>query len=91
MIIQYDTRPDATVDQKLQSLINSIMLAFSEIGANVTGNTSSAEQADIKTIEAMIRDLSGNISSLQVTVAGHTSDIASLDGRVTALENPPEP
>ena len=89
MIIQYDTRPDATVDQKLQSLINSIMLAFSEIG--VTGNTSSIDQADIKTIEAMVQNLSGNISSLQVTVAGHTSDIASLDGRVTALENPPEP
>lgn len=30
MIINYDRRPDATVDEKLQSLIESISLALNE-------------------------------------------------------------
>lgn len=30
MIINYDRRPDATIDEKLQSLIESISLALNE-------------------------------------------------------------
>lgn len=37
MIINYDRNPTATVDQKLQSLIESIMLALNEVGGGGSG------------------------------------------------------
>lgn len=39
MIIKYDIRPDATVDEKLQSLMESIQLAFNNIDAGTLSGT----------------------------------------------------
>lgn len=45
MIIDYDHNPQASIDQKLQSLMESIQLALNEI------------DSDIKLIEKMIEEL----------------------------------
>ena len=101
MIIQYDTRPDATVDEKLRSLIESIQLAFSEVGIDAT-NTATSQSADISEVLSEIRTLADSVSSIsgaitqmdgQVTaleesIASIEETLTSLDERVTALENP---
>lgn len=107
MIIQYDTRPDATIDEKIRSLIESIQLAFGEIGID-TGNTFTSQSADISAVIAEIRQLDDTVASfaeaitsldeavgaISDTISGIQDSITDLDERVTALEEQdpdPEP
>lgn len=99
MIIQYDTRPDATIDEKLRSLINSIQLALGEHGINVS-NTSISQSADISSLTTeinLIREMASSLFSTTSGLDARLTDaegaitninetIASLDARVTALE-----
>lgn len=81
MIIQYDTRPDATIDEKIRSLSDSIMLAFNEAGFSTDHRMSSesaAQSKSIATMEAQIRQLNGLLSSMQTTL----NDIATRLGNV---------
>ena len=79
MIIQYDTRPDATIDEKLRSLIHSIQLALGEIGIK-EDNNSTSQNIDINTLSALVKELSNTVSSLSEVIAG-------IGERVTALED----
>ena len=90
MIIQYDTRPNATVDEKLRSLIESIQLAFGEVGIDAT-NTATSQNTDISAIVTEIRLLSDAVNSLSDATTRMNQNITSLDERVTALENPVTP
>ena len=101
MIIQYDTRPNATVDEKLRSLIESIQLAFGEVGIDAT-NTATSQSTDISAVISAIQQLSDSIGSisdaitridervtaLEETITSIEGTLTSLDERVTALENP---
>lgn len=78
MIIQYDTRPDATVDQKLMSLIRSIQLALDEVGIR-EDNTITSQNEDVSSLISLVRQLREDVTSLADAVTG-------IDGRVTILE-----
>lgn len=83
MIIQYDTRPDATTDEKLRSLIKSIQLALGEIESS-TGGGSSSQPTDISSIIASLRELSDEMAAAADAITG-------LDDRVTELEETVSP
>lgn len=51
MIINYDRRPDASIDQKLQSLIESISLALNE-----KANVSDVEECK-KKLQEILNDM----------------------------------
>ena len=79
MIIQYDTRPDATIDEKLRSLIKSIQLALDEVGTKES-NTSAAQNVDISSLSVLIRELSDTVSSYSDAITG-------IDERVETIED----
>lgn len=93
MIIQYDTRPDATIDEKLRSLIKSIQLALGEVGI-IADKESTAQSIDINALSALIRNLSDTVSSFSDAITGidgrvetlEDTTIPGIDGRVTVLE-----
>lgn len=53
MIINYDRRPNATMDQKIQSLIESIQLALNEIVTDLDYTNKKIDQLEqrIKALE----------------------------------------
>lgn len=79
MVIGYDTRPDATVDEKLRSLIHSIQLALSEIGISEDSIITS-QNLGVAGVTALINNLSNEVSS-------YDDAITSLDGRLDTLED----
>lgn len=100
MIIQYDTRPDATIDEKLRSLIESIQLAFGEVGIRENNNVTS-QTINVDAVLALVRELAEDVRSCddaisqlgdRLTTAEGSLDtlldttIPALDTRVTALE-----
>lgn len=92
MIIEYDTRPDITVDAKLRSLIKSIQLALNEVDTNA-GTTATAQTADISGISASVASLSASVSvissrllEIETALGTINGQLTSLDERVTALE-----
>lgn len=85
MIIQYDTRPDATIDEKLRSLIHSIQLALGEVGIREDSNVTS-QTADITALSAAIRQLSDEISTYAASIEDISESVTGLDERVTELE-----
>ena len=93
MIIQYDTRPDATIDEKLKSLIKSIQLAFNEVGIREDNNATS-QNIDINALSVLVRELSDEVNSYNDAIARidtrtttlEQTLIPALDGRVTSLE-----
>ena len=93
MVIQYDTRPDATIDEKLRSLIESIMLALNEAGIK-SDNIVTSTNMDIASVTALINDLSSEVASYSTVLTDvdgrvdtlEDTTIPALDGRVTTLE-----
>lgn len=79
MIIQYDTRPDATVDEKLRSLIESIQLALGEIGIKEDINVTS-QSSDVQALSILLRELQNEVGS-------YTDAITGISGRVDTIEN----
>ena len=79
MIIEYDTRPDATVDEKLRSLIQSIQLALGEVGIDAS-NANTSQTQDLSAVIAELRRVTEDITSLSDAISG-------IADRVTALEN----
>lgn len=82
MIIQYDTRPNATVDEKLRSLIHSIQLALGEIETAAGGG--SGEMGDISMILNTLQQLSSLVTSAMIAING-------IDERVSELEEEVSP
>ena len=78
MIIQYDTRPDATIDEKLRSLIDSLMLAFGEIGIR-EDNTMTSQNVDMYTMGAQIRRLSALIDSVSESLSDINEKLSNLE------------
>ena len=101
MIIQYDTRPDATIDEKLRSLIESVQLALGEIGIresnNVTSQTINVEAVlalvreladDVRSYDEAIASLGGSLSTLEdTTIPGIQGDVSDLGDRLDTLED----
>ena len=92
MIIEYDTRPDITVDAKLRSLIKSIQLALNELDTNA-GNTVQVQTADVSALAASVASLSASVSvissrlsEIETALGTINGQLTSLDERVTALE-----
>lgn len=83
MIIQYDTRPNATVDEKLRSLIHSIQLALGEIEATA-GGEGYGGTGDISAILSTLQQLSTSLASALIAISG-------IDERVTDLEESVSP
>lgn len=81
MIIQYDTRPDATIDEKLRSLIHSIQLALGEIGIR-EDNNSTSQSIDINTLSALVRELSNTVASISSAITGIDERVTALAGRL---------
>lgn len=52
MIINYDRRPNATMDQKIQSLIESIQLALNEIASDMDYTKKKLEEIE-KRVKAL--------------------------------------
>lgn len=89
MIIQYDTRPDATIDEKLRSLIHSIQLALGEIGIR-EDNNSTSQSIDINTLSALVRELSNTVASYSDAITGIDSRVTTLEGRQPLPDAPEE-
>lgn len=92
MVLDYDTRPDATIDEKVRSLKDSIQLALNELGIDAN-NTSTSQGHDISSVEAEVRALREAVVSLSSVVTGFDTRIETLeegagtiDERLTAVE-----
>lgn len=86
MIIQYDTRPNATIDEKLRSLSESIMLAFNEAGLNIdtkVSNEAESQSESIATLEAQVRQINGSLALIQSSLDGIGTRVAALEARWT--------
>ena len=88
MIIDYDHNPSLTQDQKMQSLVESIILAFGEIQTMLSQQQ---RQMDIivKAIGTVSDDISGirsDITTLQSNVSTINSNISTMQGKISALE-----
>lgn len=89
MIIQYDTRPDATIDEKLRSLIHSIQLALGEIGIK-EDNVATSQNMDINSLSAFVRELSNTVASLSDAIIAIDNRVIILEGRQELPEAPTE-
>lgn len=96
MIIQYDTRPDATIDEKLRSLIESIQLAFGEVGIRENNNVTS-QTINVDAVLALVRELGEDVRSYDDAIASlgdrldtAEDDIDALEARWTAPDAPTE-
>ena len=88
MIIDYDRNPALTEDQKLQSLVENLMLAFAETMDLLNKQQKQMDATDKKIdklLEAIgvvaedIVDIRSDITSIQ-------GDITTINGKITALE-----
>ena len=86
MIIQYDVRPDATIDEKLRSLIESIQLALGEVGI-VSSENQSSEQQDISAVIAELRELGSSVSTLTEVVGGFDGRLSGVETSLSSLDD----
>lgn len=92
MVLDYDTRPDATIDEKVRSLKDSVQLALNELGID-SNNTSTSQWQDISSVEAEVRALREAVVSLSSVVTGFDTrigtleeEIGTIDERLTSVE-----
>ena len=74
MIIDYDHNPSLNQDQKMQSLVENLILAFGEIQTML-----SQQQKQMDIIVKAIGTVSDDISGIR-------NDISTMQGKITALE-----
>ena len=89
MIIEYDKRPDATIDQKMQSLIDSIMLALnvkagSEVEKEAKEASTTATLARKSSAEAIRDAYYAMQSSLEAKTAADTASAAATTANTAA-------
>lgn len=100
MILEYNKNPDATAEERIQSLRDNVQLALDEqqmIIDNFSKSLLQAFGADISTLrkdftsfseqmQAVTQALSSSVTELVATVGGHTDAITDLQTRMTTLE-----
>lgn len=86
MIIQYDTRPDATIDEKLRSLIESVQLALGEIGIRESNNITS-QTINVEAVLALVRELSEDVRSYDEAIASLGGRLDTAEGNIYTLTN----
>lgn len=100
MILDYNTDPNITPEERIQSLRDNVQLALDEqqlIIDNFSKSLLKAFGVDIRSLrrdfasfseqmQAVTQALSESIEELVTTVGGHTEDIASLKDRMTTAE-----
>ena len=95
MIIDYDRNPSLTEDQKLQSLIENLMLAFGETMDILNKQQKQMDATDKKIdklLEAIgvvaedIVDIRSDITTIQGNVSTIQGNITTINGKITALE-----
>lgn len=95
MIIDYDHNPALTTDQKLQSLVENILLAFGETMDLLSKQQKQFEKSE-KKIDALltalggvtddITDIKGNISTIQGNITTIQGDITTMQSDITSLQ-----
>ena len=100
MILYYNTDPNITPEERIQSLRDNVQLALDEqqmIIDNFSKSLLKAFGADVSKLrndfttfseqmQAVTEALSGSITELVETVGNHTEDITSLKNRMTTAE-----
>ena len=100
MILDYNTDPNITPEERIQSLRDNVQLALDEqqmIIDNFSKSLLKAFGADVSKLrndftsfseqmQAVTQALSDSITELVATVGGHTDDIAGLKDRMTTAE-----
>ena len=100
MIIQYDTRPDATVDEKLRSLMSSVQRAFDEQYINrdnlyksllsALGVQAASLKNEFTSLEDRVNqrsdELSEAVAGALIRLTAVEGQLATLSGYYTALE-----
>lgn len=100
MILDYNTDPNITPEERIQSLRDNVQLALDEqqlIIDNFSKSLLKAFGVDIRSLrrdfasfseqmQAVTEALSASIEELVTTVGGHTDDIADLKSRMTTAE-----
>lgn len=100
MILDYNTDPNATPEERIQSLRDNVQLALDEqqlIIDNFSKSLLKAFGADVSKLrndftsfseqmQAVTQALSDSIAELVATVGGHTTDIGDLQSRMTTAE-----
>ena len=101
MVLEYDTNPNLTIDQKLDSLIHNLQLALDELGIGYNNNAG-LQSGDLSTVQAEInavREIASSafasasavdarVTTIDEAITIINATLESLDARVTALENP---
>ena len=101
MILDYNTDPNITPEEMIQSLRDNVQLALDEqqmIIDNFSKSLLKAFGADVSKLrndfnsfseqmQAVTQALSDSITELVATVGSHTDDIAGLKDRMTTAEN----
>lgn len=88
MIIDYDRNPSLTEDQKLQSLIENLMLAFGETMDILNKQQKQIEQAD-KKIDKLLEAIgvvAEDIVDIRSDITAIQGNITTINGKITALE-----
>ena len=86
MIIQYDTRPDATIDEKLRSLIESIQLGFAEVGMTSGNEAAESTDQDISSVIAEVRRLADAVTSMSVIVGNFDQRCTDIEDSITDIQ-----
>lgn len=100
MILEYNKNPEATPEERIQSLRDNVQLALDEqqmIIDNFSKSLLKAFGTDISTLrkdftsfseqmQAVTQALSSSVTELVATVGGHTDAITDLQTRTTTLE-----
>jgi len=86
IIIQYDKRPNATIDEKLQSLIESIQLALNGMGVqDYTYQTS--QDKSMEAVIVAIRQAEEEISTITSSIGNLGDRIDTVEGSLSTLED----
>ena len=100
MILDYNTDPNITPEERIQSLRDNVQLALDEqqmIIDNFSKSLLKAFGADVSKLrndftsfseqmQAVTQALSDSVTQLVDTVGGHTDDITNLKSRMTTAE-----
>ena len=81
MLIDYDRNPSLTEDQKLQSLVENLILAFGEMQTIL-----SRQQKQMDATDKKIDKLLEAIGVVAEDITDIRSDITTINGKITVLE-----
>ena len=86
IIIQYDKRPNATIDEKLQSLIESIQLALYGMGEQDYAYQTSQDKG-MEAVIVAIRQAEESISTNTSSIGNLSDRLDTAEGSLSTLED----